>query len=93
MVGGVAVWGLWWVWMAGALLLAILEVVVPGFIFLGFAVGAAVTSLVLLLPVDPGLAVLLAIFAIMSLVAWLVLRRVFKARDDQSRVIHEDINK
>jgi len=92
-MGGAALWSLWWIWMAAALVLAILEVAVPGFIFLGFAAGAAVTGLVLLLPFDPGPAALLAVFAIMSLAAWLVLRRIFRARDDQSRIIHEDINK
>ena len=30
-------WTEWWVWMAGALALATLEVIVPGYIFLGFA--------------------------------------------------------
>ena len=30
---------LWWVWMVGALLMAILEVLAPAQIFLGFAVG------------------------------------------------------
>ena len=34
-------WSLWWVWMVGALLLAILEVMAPAQIFLGFAIGAA----------------------------------------------------
>ncbi len=92
-MAGVALWGLWWVWLAAALGLAILEVVVPGFVFLGFAVGAAVTALVVLLPIDLGLTALLAIFAILSLIAWIVMRRLFKTPDDQSRVIREDINK
>ena len=38
-------WSLWWVWMVGALALAFLEVLVSGWIFLGFAIGAAVTGL------------------------------------------------
>lgn len=92
-MGGVALWSLWWVWLAAALALAILEVMVPGFIFLGFAVGAAITALVLLLPVQLGLMALLAIFAGLSLIAWLILRRVFRTPDDQTRIIHEDINK
>jgi len=92
-MAGVELWSLWWVWMAAALGLAILEVVAPGFIFLGFAAGAAVTALIVLLPIPIGLPALLALFAILSLIAWLVLRRVFKPRDDQTRIIHEDINK
>lgn len=84
---------LWWVWMAAALVLGILEVIVPGSIFLGFAIGALVTGLLLLLPFEMGVALILAIFAIMSLLGWLVLRKVFRATDDQTRIIHEDINK
>lgn len=88
-----ALWQLWWIWAAASLVLAMLEMVVPGFIFIGFACGAALVALLVLLPVDPGLTALLAIFAGLSLLAWIVLRRLFRKRDDQTRVIHEDINK
>jgi membrane protein implicated in regulation of membrane protease activity len=88
-----ALWQLWWIWAAAALVLAMLEMVVPGFIFIGFACGAALVALLVLLPVDPGLTALLAIFAGLSLLAWIVLRRLFRKKDDQTRVIHEDINK
>lgn len=88
-----ALWQLWWVWLAAALGLAILETFAPGFIFLGFAVGAAATALVVLLPLGLGLPALLAVFAVLSLVAWVVLRRLFRGQDDQTRVIDEDINK
>ncbi|MBC7180765.1 MAG: hypothetical protein H5U14_11865 [Roseovarius sp.] len=86
-------WHLWWVWLAAALGLAILEILVPGFIFLGFAVGAALIALLVLLPLDLGLTALLALFALLSLAAWVILLRLFRAPDDQSRVIREDINK
>ena len=33
------IWVAWWFWMAGALALAVLEVMVSGWIFLGFAIG------------------------------------------------------
>ncbi|KJS45366.1 hypothetical protein [Roseovarius sp. BRH_c41] len=92
-MAGLAIWGLWWVWLAAALCLAILEVLVPGFIFLGFAIGAAVTALLVLLPLQLGLTALLAVFAGLSLVTWVILRRLFKSTDDQTRVIHDDINK
>ncbi len=88
-----ALWHLWWVWLAAALGLAILEIVVPGFIFLGFAAGAALVALLVLLPLNLGLATLLASFAILSLISWIVLRRVLRRPDDQTRVIREDINK
>lgn len=90
---GVVLWQLWWVWLAAALGLAILETLIPGFVFIGFAIGAAIVALLVLLPLNLGLTSLLAVFAILSLIAWLVLRRVFRTPDDQTRVIHEDINK
>ena len=79
--------------MAAALLLATLEVLVSGSIFLGFAIGALITSLVLLLPFDFSVTPTIALFATMSLFSWLVLRRYFRTPDDQTRVIYEDINK
>lgn len=90
---GMALWSVWWVWMAAALVLAILEVVVPGFVFLGFAVGAfAVAMLLLNTGLAVGLAMLLLIFAALSLIAWLVLRRVFAAPRGQVRIVKDDIN-
>jgi membrane protein implicated in regulation of membrane protease activity len=88
-----ALWQMWWIWAAGALVLAMLEILVPGFVFLGFACGAAAVALVVLLPIDPGLPLLLALFAGLSLLAWIAMRRLFLKKDDQTRVIDEDINK
>jgi membrane protein implicated in regulation of membrane protease activity len=88
-----ALWQTWWIWAAAALVLTILEIVIPGFIFIGFACGAALVALLVLLPVELGLTPLLAIFAAFSLLAWVVLRRFFRKTDDQTRTIHEDINK
>ena len=34
------IWATWWIWMIAGLSLAFLEVLVPGYIFLGFALGA-----------------------------------------------------
>ncbi|MFV0513114.1 MAG: NfeD family protein [Jhaorihella sp.] len=90
---GSALWSIWWVWLAGALVLAILEVLVPGFVFLGFAIGALAVALLLL---NTGLALgpaqLALVFAALSLIAWLVLRRVFAARNGQVRRFEDDIN-
>ncbi len=86
---------LWWVWMVGALLLAILEVLAPAQIFLGFAVGAAGVGLGILLGV-PGLATslpfMLLTFAVVSLVAWLVLRPMLGIREGQVKHFEHDIN-
>ncbi len=88
-------WSVWWVWMVGALLLAILEVVAPAQIFLGFAIGAAGVGVALLLGI-PGLAgsipAMLLVFAVVSLIAWLVIRRAVGIRKGQVKVFDHDIN-
>lgn len=90
----IPIWALWWVWMAAALILAIIEIVLPGFLFLGFAIGAALMGLVLIVaPMALGLPVLLVIFAALSLVAWAALRRIFSLKDGQVRRIRDDVNK
>ncbi|MEM9426924.1 MAG: hypothetical protein AAGA06_09500 [Pseudomonadota bacterium] len=88
-------WSLWWVWIVGALLLAILEVLVPAQIFLGFAIGAAGVGFALLLGI-PGLAgsvpAMLLLFAVISLIAWLGIRRAVGVRKGQVKVFEHDIN-
>lgn len=87
------IWTLWWVWGAAALVLAILEVLAPGFIFLGFAIGAAAVMLFLLASgMAPGLPLLLLVFAALSLGAWLVLRRLFALPKGQVKTFDHDIN-
>lgn len=86
-------WTLWWVWMAGALVLGILEVLIPGFVFLGFAIGALAVGLILLLSgASLGLPVLLLIFAALSLAAWLVMRKLFALPKGQVKHFTNDIN-
>lgn len=86
-------WLTWWIWLAAALALGILETVLPGFIFLGFAIGAAITGILLVIPgVAPSLPILLLIFAVLSLVAWLVLRRIFALPHGQVKTFKHDIN-
>lgn len=84
---------LWWAWLAAALVLAILEVLVPGFVFLGFAIGAAIMGLLLLMPISLGTpALIMLIFAALSLVAWLLLKRVFALPTGQVKTFDHDIN-
>ncbi len=88
-------WSLWWVWMVGAILLAVLEVIAPAQIFLGFAAGAAGVGLLLLIGV-PGLAgslpATLLAFAVLSLIAWIATRRLLGIRKGQVTVFDHDIN-
>ncbi len=88
-----ALWSTWWVWVAGALVLAILEIFAPGYIFLGFALGALAVG-ILLLNTGLGLSLplLLLIFAILSLAAWLVMRKLFSLPKGQVTHFDDDIN-
>ncbi len=88
-----ALWSLWWVWMAAALVLGILEVLLPGFVFLGFAIAAAAVALIVLnTGLSLGLPVLLLIWAALSLIAWLILRRLFALPRGQVKRFDHDIN-
>lgn len=89
---------LWWIWIAAGLVLAILEIIVPGFLFAGFALGAVVTGAIIGLHL-PGmgwmtgsLEVSLVVFAVISVVAWLVMRRLMGVRQGQMKRIDHDIN-
>lgn len=92
------IWSLWWAWMIAALTLAFLEVLIPGYIFLGFAIGAAATGLALgvggpmALWLGASLPMTLLFFAVVSLVAWLGLRRALGIRKGQVKIWDRDIN-
>lgn len=87
---------LWWVWVALAMVLGIVEILLPGFVFLGFSLGALVMAG--LLGLAPGLlagqsvAALIALFAGLSLIAWLVLRFAFRRQSSGSKTFTKDIN-
>lgn len=86
-------WSIWWVWLSGALALGILEVLLPGFVFLGFAIGAVAVALMLLVTGPAfSLPVLLLVFAALSLVAWLVMRKMFALPKGQVKRFDGDIN-
>ena len=86
-------WQEWWVWVAVGVLLAGLEIVAPAYVFLGFSIGVILTGLLMLIGVAGGsLPVLILIAAVLSLVAWLVLRRVFGVRQGQVKIWDRDIN-
>ena len=88
-------WALWWVWIAGGVFLAIVEIFAPTQIILGFAVGAAGVGLALLAGV-PGLStslpITLLVFAVLSLIAWLALRPLMGVRKGQAKHFDHDIN-
>lgn len=92
------IWEAWWAWMAAGLVLGILELLLPGFLALGFALGAVAMGLLLLIGgplaafVTGSLAAMLAAFAVLSVIAWLVLRAVFRVPRGNVKVFHKDIN-
>ena len=91
-------WATWWVWLALGLVLAILEVLAPGYIFLGFALGAAITGGILWIGGPLGalatgsLAWTLVVFALASIAAWILLRLLLGVRDGQVKTFESDIN-
>ena len=86
-------WQEWWVWIVGGIVLAVLEVIAPGYVLLGFAVGAMITGGLLALGVlGSSLPLIILVFALSSLVAWLLLRKVFGLRKGQVKIWDKDIN-
>ncbi|MEM1375581.1 MAG: hypothetical protein AAGF78_14500 [Pseudomonadota bacterium] len=87
----------WWVWAVFGLILAILEIVLPAGVLLGFAIGAGVVAILLAIggaaAVGGAVGWMLVIFAAVSLSAWLVLRYVFRLRAGQQvKIWKTDIN-
>lgn len=87
-------WAVWWVWAVAALALAILEMLVPGYIFLGFAIGAALIALLGLTGVlaQMGIAAVLAVFAVASLIGYIALRRFVPGSRGEAKIWDRDIN-
>jgi membrane protein implicated in regulation of membrane protease activity len=88
----------WWAWVAAGMAVAILELLLPGFIFVGIALGFVGTGLILWAGVWPtawigaSFANALLVAAVIALVAWLLLRWTIGVRKGQSKIITRDIN-
>lgn len=91
-------WSAWWIWASAAVVLAFVEVVVPGYVFLGFAIGAAAMALVMLVGGQMATALagsvplVLLIFAVVSLISWVGLRRWLGVRRGQVTEFDRDVN-
>jgi len=92
------IWDVWWVWIVAGLALAMLELAIPGYVFLGVAAGAVLLGIVLwadLWPagwIDGALPGHLLFVAVVSLACWVCLRRALGVRKGQAKVWDRDIN-
>lgn len=86
-------WENGWLWLIAALVLALLELFAPAWVFLGIAISVAIMGLVLLIGLwTGGLPMALVVTAILSGLIWYLLRRLAGVRKDQVRVWDRDIN-
>ncbi len=86
-------WATWWVWIVGGFALGVLEVLVPGYVFLGFALGAILTGILIGLGLLSASApFMLLVFALASLGAWIVLNKTLGMQKGQVKVWDKDIN-
>jgi membrane protein implicated in regulation of membrane protease activity len=83
---------LWWVWISISLALGVVELLAPGFIFLGFAIGGLVMAGIVAVFTFSNVPALLALFAILALIAWIALRAAFKHQSSGARIVTHDIN-
>lgn len=92
------IWTEYWFWLAAALIMGILEILAPGYILLGFAISAGIMGGFLY--TDGALAgylagsfpISLVVFAVLALIIWLILRKVFGIRKGQVKIWETDIN-
>ena len=83
----------WWVWVVLGFALGVVEVLVPGFIFLGFAIGAVITGVLVGIGLlGANVPALVLVFALASLAAWFGLRKMFGVRGGEVKLWHKDIN-
>ena len=82
----------WWAWVILGFALGVLDIMVPGFIFLGFAIWAVLTGILVGIGIPAGVPALVLIFAVVSIAAWLVLRRTMGVREGQVKIWDRDIN-
>ena len=82
----------WWFWIGFGLILGILEILLPVFILLGFGLGSVLTGLVMLSGIVMTLPQALFVFAVFSLCAWLLLKKMFGTKHGSAKTFDHDIN-
>lgn len=82
-----------WIWLIAALVLAGLELVLPGWVFMGAAAAVGLMGVVILTGWWTfGLPVTLVVTALISAVVWYVLRRIAGGSKGDVRIWDRDIN-
>ncbi|WP_442773252.1 NfeD family protein [Paenirhodobacter enshiensis] len=81
-----------WIWITAGVVLAFLELLLPGFYLLGFAIGAVATGGLIWAGLIGSVPVALLALAVIAILAWVVLRRALGIRHGQTRIWHRDIN-
>lgn len=84
---------IWWAWILAGLAIGAVELLVPGYAFVGFGLGALMTGgLVWAGMLGASVAAQLAVFALLSVGFWIALRRILGLRPGQVKRIDRDIN-
>ena len=82
-----------WLWIIVALVLAALELALPGWFFLGAAIAVGLVGLAVLAGLwTGGLPMALVVTAILTGGIWLVLRRIFGTSRGEVKIWDRDIN-
>ena len=82
----------WWAWVAFGIVLMLLELMMPSYLFLGFGFGAIVTGITLALGMTISAQYLMLLFSIASLISWVLLRQVFKLPKENVQTFDQGIN-
>ena len=82
----------WWAWVAFGIVLILLELMMPSYLFLGFGFGSIVTGITLALGITMSAQYLMLLFAIASLISWVLLRQFFKLPKGNVQTFDHDIN-
>lgn len=87
------IWSDGWLWLIAGLVLAGLELLLPGYVFLGLALAVATMGLALLLGLWVwGLPSALVATTLLSAAIWLLLRRMMGVQRGQVRLWDRGIN-
>lgn len=87
------IWLNGWLWIVAALILAALELFLPGWVFMGLAASVGLMGVLLLTGVwGAGLPLTLVVTAVMSGLIWLLFRRLWPGSRGDRRIWDRDIN-